>query len=387
MEVIILPEEADQTFWIRSYDDGITEVELWTHLVKYKNLGKGDIIAFAYENGAAHQEIYFDVVKNYDADLKSITSNIEFTPKFNKDICEYSVITTYKTSAIEIGAEAVDDSASVEIQNKQLQIGNNTITIIVTAEDGVAKKTYNLHVHRKNNEARLSNMKHSQGAMVPSFSRNHYDYKLTVGKKDPLLEITGVAIDSNATVTHPGRFYVKDTTVVVRVVSEDKTEVREYRIDIDVLGDNSYLQYLRVEDYTITPDFQPWNMNYNVTIPASESQIKILALAQDTKASVEGDAGYRYVTGNVQKFVVTVTSEDRLHHTDYIINLTKDTNTTGISHPINNPATERIKVYGMDGRLLYETDRVNGKTVLPGRLSNNILIVRGSSGWAQKVIN
>jgi hypothetical protein len=47
---------------------------------------------------------------------------------------------------------------------------------------------------------------------------------------------------------------------------------------------------------------------------------------------------------------------------------------------------ERIKVYSVGGILLYQTDKQAGKTsfLING---SEILIVRGSSGWEEKVQN
>ncbi len=64
---------------------------------------------------------------------------VKYTNKYNLTINE-------KIYSLEILAEAENENATIEIKgNNQLKEGNNTITITVTAEDGITKREYSIN--------------------------------------------------------------------------------------------------------------------------------------------------------------------------------------------------------------------------------------------------
>lgn len=85
--------------------------------------------------------------KSSNADLKSITlsnGNINFS----KDILNYNVVVDNKTNSITITVKTDNEKAKVIGAGKHsLNVGDNKIEIIVTAEDGT-KKTYTINVSR-----------------------------------------------------------------------------------------------------------------------------------------------------------------------------------------------------------------------------------------------
>ena len=83
-----------------------------------------------------------------DASLSSLTvSPGELSPAFSPDVTEYSVTVPGDTDRLTISAPANDDGATVSISgNENLQMGENTVTCQVTAEDGETTRTYTLTV-------------------------------------------------------------------------------------------------------------------------------------------------------------------------------------------------------------------------------------------------
>jgi predicted RNA-binding protein with TRAM domain len=54
---------------------------------------------------------------------------------------------------------------------------------------------------------------------------------------------------------------------------------------------------------------------------------------------------------------------------------------------VNTPASERIKIYSIDGALQYSVQKTTGEAIYTiSNLPNGILIVKGSSGWVKKVV-
>lgn len=85
--------------------------------------------------------------KSSNADLKSITIS-SGDIKFSKDILNYNVVVDNKTNSITITVKTDDENAKVIGAGKHsLNVGDNKIKIIVTAEDGT-KKTYTINISR-----------------------------------------------------------------------------------------------------------------------------------------------------------------------------------------------------------------------------------------------
>ncbi|MBQ9023715.1 MAG: cadherin-like beta sandwich domain-containing protein [Bacilli bacterium] len=86
--------------------------------------------------------------KSSDNSLKSLfVEGFNISPKFNKDTLEYNVNLSSDTLKIKIIAEKNDDTASItgdgEVDVKE---GNNTINVVVTAENG-ATRTYKINAY------------------------------------------------------------------------------------------------------------------------------------------------------------------------------------------------------------------------------------------------
>lgn len=85
-------------------------------------------------------------------------SNLEVTEgsldkAFNSDVTDYTVNVSNKITTIRITPTTTDENATVSgngiIPTLNLHYGTNSYTIIVTAEDGVTTKTYNVDVYRQ----------------------------------------------------------------------------------------------------------------------------------------------------------------------------------------------------------------------------------------------
>lgn len=98
-------------------------------------------------NNDKKNDTKFEDEKSSNADLKSITisnGNINFS----KDILNYNVVVDNKTNSITISVKTDNEKAKVIGAGKHsLNVGDNKIEIIVTAEDGT-EKTYTINVSR-----------------------------------------------------------------------------------------------------------------------------------------------------------------------------------------------------------------------------------------------
>lgn len=98
--------------------------------------------------GSSAVKVTAPVTYSKDASLSSLTiSPGSLTPEFSSDVMEYTATVGADVEKLTISAPANDGKASVSvIGNEDLQLGENTITCKVTAEDGETTKTYTILV-------------------------------------------------------------------------------------------------------------------------------------------------------------------------------------------------------------------------------------------------
>lgn len=87
-----------------------------------------------------------------DNNLKSLTvEGFDLTPTFDKDVLNYSVIVPEDTIKINVKAVASDSRSSIKGDGEiEVNTGANTVSVVVTAENG-SEKTYTISVEVKDN--------------------------------------------------------------------------------------------------------------------------------------------------------------------------------------------------------------------------------------------
>ena len=176
--------------------------------------------------------------------LKSLTisGDYELTPAFNKDVTEYSLNVASDIDSIDIKAVAEDDNAKVTISgNDKLLMGENTVEVKVTAEDGTTR-IYKINVTKGEVESKvlelgLSELTIDGYTLTPEFSTGVYEYKLDIS--DP--SITSININAksdkeNAVIEITGNDELKlgENIVTILVKSEDGKDVVTYQIVVNI---------------------------------------------------------------------------------------------------------------------------------------------------------
>lgn len=89
-----------------------------------------------------------------NASLENLAiENVDIIPEFNSEIFEYNAEIESDVEKLNILAIPQKENAKVVIEgNENLNYGDNTILITVTAEDGITVKNYKILVHKKNKE-------------------------------------------------------------------------------------------------------------------------------------------------------------------------------------------------------------------------------------------
>lgn len=117
-----------------------------------------------------------------------------------------------------------------------MSIGNNVITIVVTAPNNKNKKTYKINVTRSNKQdlvnANLLNLAIENVTLEPEFNKDVMEYKIQIGSEQENLNILAVPEIEGANVDIQGKDNLQfgENTVTIKVTSKDGSTAKEYKI-------------------------------------------------------------------------------------------------------------------------------------------------------------
>ncbi|MBE5938844.1 MAG: hypothetical protein E7266_00465 [Lachnospiraceae bacterium] len=181
-----------------------------------------------------------------NANLSALSiDGITLSPTFAPGTTTYNAgEVEYAKSSVSVKYTTEDAKAKVKVSGTNLSVGNNKITVTVTAESG-AKKTYTINITRKQNpnyvassDATLKSMTVSIGEISPKFSATHTDYIVYlpyeyVGKS---FTVSGSNKDAKGSVKDGTIKSLTEGANTVEVVgkAEDGTE-KKYKVTVYVM--------------------------------------------------------------------------------------------------------------------------------------------------------
>ena len=153
---------------------------------------------------------------------------------------EYSITVPYSVSSLSLDWDRSHSGASVSVSGNSLSVGENTVTVSVTAEDGTTRRYY-IYVTREQDpnykasqDAALRSLTVSAGQLSPKFDPNITDYVVYLPYEATEIYATGTARDSKAAGVQQSdkRIPVLGSNIL-RVVctAEDGVTTKEYRIE------------------------------------------------------------------------------------------------------------------------------------------------------------
>ena len=142
-----------------------------------------------------------------------------------------------------VAAEANHNAATVsadDLGDKSLDVGDNTITVTVTAEDGTTTMDYTVTVRRLSSDATLSSMGlelPDDGGVIdlsPDFMTTTTEYAAMVGHDVKSVVLTWSLGHSSSTLGYEGldNLSVGDNTITATVTAEDGTTTMDYTITV-----------------------------------------------------------------------------------------------------------------------------------------------------------
>ena len=252
----------------------------------------------------------------------------ELSPKFSKDVLNYTVEVPNNVSSLTITASLEDKKAEFVSgygsRTVDLKLGENIILIQAQAEKGNTK-TYTIKVNRNYKGANnyLKSITLSSGTL--NFNKDIFEYKINVDYNTKELLISAIAEEETSTVEVVGNkeLVVGENIYKIKVLAENKSE-RIYTIIVNrleegkTLSNNNYLANLSIKNHSIA--FVKDKLTYDITL-TNETSLDLKYDTEDEKSFVKVEGNNDLKNNSVIKIIVT--AEDGTTRT-YILNVIKE---------------------------------------------------------------
>lgn len=258
-----------------------------------------------------------------NANLKSLSvSRGTLSPAFNPSTTSYNVSVGDSVSSIVINADKQDGGASISgTGTKNLNYGNNTFSIVVTAPSGT-KKTYTINVNRKDvrsNDASLKSLSASGGSLSPAFNSSTTSYEMEVPFSISKLDLSFLKNNDKSSVKIIGNdnLIAEENNVVKVIVTAENGTTKEYIINVKrgkdpdkILSKNNYMKSLSIDVGILSPAFDKEKTYYEVWLPFEIEQINFTAEVEDAKYGVLNHEGPDKLAVGINKYIYKVAAED-----------------------------------------------------------------------------
>ena len=250
--------------------------------------------------------------KDTDNTLKSLSiKGCSLTPTFNSNTTSYTCTVENSVKVAEMSLEANSSVATLKYENQNLNVGENTINIVVTAQNGVAK-TYQVVVTRKaNSDATLNNLEVEGKTLTPEFNKDTLRYNLSVPYDVSKINIVGSSSETTSSIEGLGikELVVGENSFDIKVTAEDKTTTRTYNVIVTREKDtNNNLKSLSLTSCTLSPAFSSSTTSYTCTVENSVTSTTISAISESSVATLTG-TGAKSLTVGSNTFNISVTSQ------------------------------------------------------------------------------
>ena len=312
--------------------------------------------------GATPTAAFFTPPASSDATLSALTlSSGSLSPGFASGTLAYTASVANSVSSLIVTPTTNDANATATVNGASpatpvtLALGSNTVTVQVTAQDGVTTQSYTVAVTRAaSSDATLSALALSQGSLSPSFTSGTLAYTASVAHSVSSLIVTPTTNDANATATvngaspaTPVTLSVGSNTVTVQVTAQDGT-TQSYTVAVTrAASSDATLSALTLSQGSLSPSFASGTLAYTSSVPNSVSSLIVTPTTNDANATatVNGASATTPVTLAVGSNTVTVqvTAQDGVTTQSYTVTVTRAASLTvaltGPSGAVTGPFT------------------------------------------------
>ena len=289
---------------------------------------------------------------------------IRLTETFAPETTTYTASIAIAQAQVRVVPTASHPDATITVDNIPVargdQSGNipltadavTTITIEVTAEDGIVTRNYAIAVPRLNNDASLSDLVLTQTDGMPiqldeMFAPTTTTYRVSVPNTITQVQVMPTTTDPNATirvdvgtvasVDQSGNIMLTEggvTTITIVVTAEDRVTAETYTIAVTrAPSADASLSALTISSGILNPGFSS-TQNYTVSVengierltvmPTTTNPNATIRVASETVASGESSGEIALTEGGVTTITIVVTAQDRQTTETYTIAVARD---------------------------------------------------------------
>ena len=292
-----------------------------------------------------------NVVNSTNANLSALTiSSGSLSPAFAGTTTDYAANVSFSVASVTVTPTVADPTASVTVNGSSnltdpisLNVGDNTITVLVTAQDGTTTKSYTITVTRAaaSTNANLSALTISSGSLSPAFAGDSASYTAAVSNSVTSIVVSATVSDPTASVTvngspnlsNPINLNVGDNTITVLVTAQDGTTTKTYTITVSraALSTNANLSGLTISSGSLSPAFSSNTTAYTANVDNTVTTITVTPTASDGTATITLN-GSSITSGNARtvtldigsnEIPIVVTAQDGVTTKPYSITVTR----------------------------------------------------------------
>jgi hypothetical protein len=257
---------------------------------------------------------------------------IALTPAFSSSETTYAASVLNTVSSVALSYATTNSGATTAVTGNptSLAVGENAVSVKVTAADGTTTKTYVVTITRAAldpENANLGSLSVSQGTLSPDFSAGTTSYSVSVPYAVSTITLSATAADSGASVSGDGDKSLVEgaNTLDILVTAANHTTTKTYTIVVTratAATADATLSSLSVAGYSIAPAFDPATTDYSLSVPNGISTVTIAATASSASATKTGD-GAKSLSVGPNVFNIDVTSADASTTITYTLTVTR----------------------------------------------------------------
>ena len=278
------------------------------------------IVVTAQDGTMKTYEVTVSRALGNDATLSSLVISAGvLDPSFDSATTDYTVSVTNDVEMITVTPTANDpnvmsitvngdDVASGAASNEiaLTEGGSNTITVVVTAQNGLIVETYTVVVSRApSDDATLSSLLVSEGMLDPSFDSGTIDYTVAVANSTTTITVTptvnhnlatimvnDAVVDSGMASQAIALIEGGDTTIAVVATAQDGITITTYTVVVSRAPSNdAILSGLSLTDaddneVLLNENFRSDRIAYTAHVIDNVAVIKVMPVARHTHATI-----------------------------------------------------------------------------------------------------
>jgi len=247
-----------------------------------------------------------------NANLSNLTLSVgALTPTFAAGTTSYSATVPFATTSLTVTPTKSDSGSTITVNSANVTSGNasgsialavgaNTITTVVTAQDGSTTKTYTTTITRSavSSEANLSNLSLSSGTLSPAFAAGTTSYTASVSNATTSISVTPTVADSTSLVSVEGSattsgnasgavpLSIGANTITTLVTAQNGT-TKSYTIVVTRAGSsNAQLSALSLSSGTLSPAFASGTTSYTASVSNATTAITVTPTVVDANSTI-----------------------------------------------------------------------------------------------------